>query len=122
MGPVTFVAAGFGPDATFEGRIIEQLRRFEESGALRVVDVLFVRRTPGSDELDVRPGIPGRPTVVSQADVDEVAGALEPGHAAGLLLIEQLWQTQLAEAVAETGGEILQQGILDEAQLRGLAE
>jgi Family of unknown function (DUF6325) len=122
MGPVSFIAAGFGPDARFEGRIVELLRRFEESGALRVVDVLFVRRVPGSDELDVRPGIPGRPTVVSQDDVDEVAGALAPGQAAGLLLIEHLWQEQLLDAIAETGGAVLRQGALDDAQVSALMQ
>lgn len=121
MGPVSFIAAGFGPDAAFEGRIVEELRRFEESGVLRVVDLLFVRRLADSGELETRPGIPGRPTVVSQADVDEVAGALAPGQAAGLLLIEHLWQDQLHQAIADTGGTILSQGLLDEASARELA-
>jgi len=121
MGPVSFIAAGFGPDAAFEGRIVEELERFEKSGVLRVVDLLFVRRLPDSGELETRPGIPGRPTVVSQSDVDEVAGALAPGQAAGLLLIEHLWQDQLHEAIADTGGTILSQGLLDEASARELA-
>ena len=68
---------------------------------LKVLDVLFVRRVPGSGEIETRPGMPGRPTLVSQADVDEVAGSLEPGQAAGLLLIEHLWARQLADAVAD---------------------
>jgi hypothetical protein len=121
MGPVSFIAAGFGPDAAFEGRIVEELQRFEESGMLRVVDLLFVRRLPESGELETRPGIPGRPTVVSDADVEEVAAALAPGQAAGLLLIEHLWQEQLQAAIADTGGAILQQGLLDEAQSQALA-
>jgi len=77
-----------------------------------------VRRMPGSGELETRPGIPGRPTVVSQADVDEVAGALEPGQAAGLLLVEHVWARDLAAAISATGGSILQHGLLapDQAQ------
>jgi len=115
---VSFIAAGFGPDAEFEGRIVAELERFEQSGALRVLDVLFVRRMPGSGELETRPGIPGRPTVVSQADVDEVAGALEPGQAAGLLLVEHVWARDLEAAISATGGSILQHGLLapDQAQ------
>ena len=81
---------------------------------LRVLDPLFVRRAPGSGELETRPGIPGRPTLVSQADVDEVAGSLAPGQAAGLLLIEHQWARELEDAVAATGGVILQHGLLDE--------
>jgi Family of unknown function (DUF6325) len=120
IGPVSFVAAGFGPEAAFEGRVVAELERFEQSGMLRVLDVLFVRRLPDTGELETRPGIPGRPTLVSQADVDEVAGALEPGQAAGLLLLEHVWARELEEAVTATGGAILQQGLLDTAQTQAL--
>jgi Family of unknown function (DUF6325) len=120
IGPVSFVAAGFGPEAAFEGRIVAELERFEQTGMLRVLDVLFVRRLPGSGELETRPGIPGRPTLVSQTDVDEVAGALEPGQAAGLLLLEHVWARELEDAVTATGGEILQQGLLDPEQTQAL--
>ena len=119
-GPVSFMAVGFGPEATFEGAIVAELQRFEDSGMLRVLDVLFVRRDE-SGELETRPGIPGRPTLVSQSDVDEVAGALQPGHAAGLLLLEHVWQSELELAIAATGGEVLQQGLLTTEQTQALA-
>ena len=119
-GPVSFMAVGFGPEATFEGRIVAELQRFEDSGMLRVLDLLFVRRDE-SGELETRPGIPGRPTLVSQADVDEVAGSLEPGQAAGLVRLEHVWQGELEEAIGATGGVILQQGLLDAQQTQALA-
>lgn len=118
--PVSFMAVGFGPEATFEGRIVAELQRFEDSGMLRVLDILFVRRA-ASGELETRPGIPGRPTLVSQADVDEVAGSLEPGQAAGLVLLEHVWERRLEEAIEATGGRILQQGLLDPEQTAALA-
>jgi hypothetical protein len=118
--PVSLIAAGFGPDAVFEGRIVAELERLEQTGALRVRDLLFVRRNPDSDALETRSGIPGRPTVVSQADIDEVSGALGPGEAAGLLLIEHVWSGELADAIAATGGTIVQQGLLDAEQARAI--
>jgi hypothetical protein len=114
------MAVGFGPEATFEGAIVAELRRIEDSGMFRVLDLLFVRRDE-SGELETRPGIPGRPTLVSQADVDEVAAALEPGHAAGMVLLEHVWQAELEQAIAETGGQILQQGLLTTEQTQALA-
>jgi hypothetical protein len=119
-GPVSFMAVGFGPEATFEGRIVAELQRFDDSGMLRVLDLLFVRRDE-SGELETRPGIPGRPTLVSQADVDEVASSLETGQAAGLVLLEHVWQGELEEAISATGGVILQQGLLDAQQTQALA-
>jgi len=120
IGPVQFIAAGFGPEAAFEGRVVAELERFEQSGALKVLDILFVRRDADTGELETRPGIPGRPTLVAPGDVDEVAAALEPGHAAGLVLIEHVWARELEEAIAATGGAILQQGMLAPEQVRGL--
>jgi hypothetical protein len=117
---VSFVAAGFGPDAAFEGRIVAELERFEESGMLRVLDLLFVRRMAGSGDLETRPGIPGRPTLVSQADVDEVAGSLEPGQAAGLVLIEHVWARDFEAAVSATGGSVRQHGLLEPEQTQAL--
>jgi hypothetical protein len=118
--PVSLIAAGFGPEAAFEGRIVAELERLEKSGALRVIDLLFVLRDADSGELETRSGIPGRPTVVSQADVDEVSSALGPGQAAGLLLIEHVWQGQLEAAIAATGGTIVQHGLLDPEQAQAL--
>lgn len=117
---VSIIAASFGREAAFEGRIVAELERFEESGMLRILDLLFVRRDD-SGALETRPGIPGRPTLVSQADVDAVARALPPGEAAGLLLVEHLWERQLAQAISATGGEMLRQGLLDEEQAEALA-
>jgi hypothetical protein len=118
--PVSLIAAGFEPEAAFEGRIVAELERLEQTGALRVLDLLFVRRNPDSDALETRSGIPGRATVVSQADVDEVASALGPGQAAGLLLIEHLWVGELEDAITATGGTIVQQGMLDAEQARAI--
>jgi hypothetical protein len=118
--PVSLIAVGFGPEAAFEGRIVAELERLEQGGALRVVDLLFVRRDPDSGALETRAGIPGRPTVVSQDDVDEVSGALEPGQAAGLVLIEHVWEGELEAAIAATGGTIVQRALLDPEQARAL--
>ncbi len=117
--PVQFIAVGFGSDASYEGRIIAELEKIERSGALHVLDVLFVLREESGD-LVTRPGIEGRPTLVSQEDVDEVASGLAPGQAAGLVLVEHIWARELEVAVAETGGVILQQGMLDPAQVATL--
>jgi hypothetical protein len=112
---VSFIAAAFGPDAAFEGRIVEEVERMEASGMLRALDVLFVRRT-GDGGLETQPGVPGRPTLVSQADVDEAASGLEPGHAALMLFVEHTWLDGLEQAIADTGGTVVQEGLLPPEQ------
>jgi hypothetical protein len=112
---VSFIAAAFGPDARFEGRIVEEVQRMEQSGMLKALDVLFVRRT-GTGELETQPGIPGRPTLVSSADVDEAASGLEPGHAALMLFVEHTWLDGLEQAISEAGGSVVQEGLLPPEQ------
>ena len=120
VGPVQFIAVGFPEDATYEGRILAQIQKIELSGSLRVLDVLFVRKDPDTGELqtiDVQSeelqALAGTQTLgVSQREIEGVGDELAPGQAAGMILVEQVWARELAEAIASTGGGVLAQGML----------
>jgi len=49
LGPVQLVTLGFGPDAQFEGRVLEELGALESSGQIRVLDVLFLQKDGEGD-------------------------------------------------------------------------
>jgi len=49
LGPVQLVTFGFGPDAKFEGRVLEELAALEASGQIRVLDVLFLQKQTDGD-------------------------------------------------------------------------
>jgi hypothetical protein len=42
IGPVQVLAIGFGPEAKYEGGILDELERLEGKGLIRVLDLLFV--------------------------------------------------------------------------------
>jgi hypothetical protein len=140
-GPVQLVAIGFGPEANFEGRIMEELGKLEQHGTIRILDLLFVRREPDSDDvvvLDLQDhelgGIVGAllgfefdgadtpPPAdwgsgehafgLTRDDVVQLAAGLEPGHAAGFLLMEHLWARDFRRAVEDAGGVPLAEGFL----------
>jgi hypothetical protein len=46
IGPVQLMSVGFDPGAKFEGRIADELARLEGERTIRVLDLLFVARTP----------------------------------------------------------------------------
>ena len=46
IGPVQPIAVGFPEDASYERRIVAEIEKIEESGSLRMLDVLFVRKDP----------------------------------------------------------------------------
>ena len=53
IGPVQLIAIGFGPDAKFEGRILEELGKLEDERTVRVLDLLFVLNDAESGDLAV---------------------------------------------------------------------
>jgi hypothetical protein len=120
IGPVQYIAVGFPEDASYQGRILSEIESIEASGALRVLDVLFVRKDPSSGELqtmDIQSeklrAIAGTVTLgVSRREIEGVGDELTPGQGAGMLLVEHVWARDLAEAIDLTGGGILAQGML----------
>ncbi len=134
-GPLQVIAVGFGPDADFKDRILEEVDRLEGRGILRLLDMLFVaKRQDGTlerlvigDDEDFGellaagfpfggPG-PAEPTVGGGSGFDpidawQLAESLSPGTAMALLLVEHGWAQGLFDAIAETGGMLLGEGFI----------
>ena len=139
IGPVQLVAIGFGPDANFEGRIMSELAELEQSGTIRVLDLLFVQKDEDGDlialdyqgedlgaiigallgfEFDGDGDDSGNSSVESHAfglsreQIEAMGAALEPGHSAGFLLVEHAWAKKFKEAVRDAGGVPIGEGFL----------
>ena len=128
IGPVQLISLGFEPGANFEGRIAGELAKLESDRTIRILDLLFVARDTDSDELVVLEhqeesmgAIVGALLGVrldgeqeqehsfgfTQGEIEEMAAGLEPGGAAGLLLVEHVWARDLKRAVRDAGGRML---------------
>jgi Family of unknown function (DUF6325) len=133
IGPVQLLNIGFEPGANFEGRIADELARLQSERTIRVLDLLFIGRDTDSDEIVVLEhqeqsmgaivaallGIqldgeeePEHAFGFSQAEIDEMGAGLDPGGAAGLMLIEHVWARDLKRAVRDAGGRMLGQDFL----------
>jgi hypothetical protein len=134
----------FGPDAAFEGRLVGAMERLQSGGALRVLDVLFVRRSPESGDLEalvVRGGAGGvsvAPVLDFRLDegarrratekavdahpelVRELGATLEPGGAVAAVLVDHVWSEALDDAADRTGGSLLASDFVDATELREL--
>jgi hypothetical protein len=51
IGPVQLLAIGFGPEANFEGRIMDELSRLERQETIRILDLLFVHKEAQTGDL-----------------------------------------------------------------------
>lgn len=142
IGPVQLIAIGFGPDAKFEGRILDELAKLEEQKTVRLLDLLFllhdgdsgnlvVLEHQGEDlgaiigallgfefegvdatERDAPAAEEQHAFGLSRDQIEQLAGAVQPGQAAAFLLIEHVWARDLKAAVREAGGVPLGEGFL----------
>jgi hypothetical protein len=144
--PVQLLTFAFGPDAVFEGQMLGAVERLESGGALRVLQVIFVRR--GQDGVlsafAHRGGTMGgiaEPALEFRLDEHErqrateraLAGAagsgvraladeLAPGGAVAAVFVEHRWLADLSDATERTGGIAVSSDFVDaEAVARELS-
>ena len=110
IGPVEYIIVGF-PGNKFSGEIAPELVALVESGTVRILDLIFIGKdADGSvvafeiDELDEVAGfhrlegdVGG---LISEADIEYAAAALEPNTSAAMLIWEDVWRRALPRRCA----------------------
>lgn len=117
--PVDFAVLQF-PGNQFRGEIVPALTRLVENNTIRVIDVLIVARDEdgttavielsdlGDAEYSVWDPIVGDTAgLLAEADALALADAVEPGSSAALLLYENTWAQELADAVINANGRLI---------------
>jgi uncharacterized membrane protein len=149
IGPVQVIAIAFGPEANFEGRIIDELTKLEREETVRILDLLFVMKDAESGDLlvldhqgeqlgaiagallgfefdgdageQIRAEVPGDRSFGMTADeIQALAEQLEPGHSAGFLLIEHVWARDLKRSIRDAGGVPIGEGFLTPETVRAV--
>ncbi len=64
IGPLQLLVVGFGPDAEFEGLVLDELERLTARGLIRVIDLRFVTKDDDGELLAIE---------LSGIDADEAA-------------------------------------------------
>ena len=119
IGPVEFIVLGF-PGNRFKGEIVPALADLVESETIRIIDLAFVKKdADGSittielEEMDDEEtgGISSHGDVgdlISAADLERAAEALEPNNSAAVLVWENTWAARFAQAVRNADGIVLE--------------
>jgi len=140
MGPIDYVVVSFEGN-NFDGSILEELSKSVNSGVIRLIDLVFIVKDADgnvvageiedqSDDLkQLFNGLVGEDEdldLITEADIDKVAGMLENNTAAGVLVIEHLWAKGLKKAIVDAGGSLVTDGRIHpeavEAAVAELAE
>jgi hypothetical protein len=118
IGPVEYILISF-PGNEFKGEIAPALGRLIGNGTVRIIDLVFVSKDQYGnvttfefdqlEELASFAELEGEAGgLISEEDVNYAAASLEPNSSAALLIWEDTWATELAEAIRNAGGEVLE--------------
>lgn len=118
-GPIDFVLIEFSGDK-FTGEGAAALLDLVESGIVRIYDILVIRKDADGtfsgfeiEDLDVDSvgaffAFEGaRSGLLGDEDVEEAAGAMEPGTVAALIVYENLWAIPFVAATLRAGGQMI---------------
>jgi Family of unknown function (DUF6325) len=124
IGPVEYLIVAF-PGNRFRGEIAPALADLVEAGTIRLIDVAFVGKDEDGEvvtfeltDLDpeVREGLERLGIeVTGLLNEDDLAAAgeeLEPNSSAALLVWEDVWAREVAQAMRDAGGVIFDFGRL----------
>jgi hypothetical protein len=112
IGPLQVLVINFD-EANFAGEIEAEMTRLEESGTLRVLDVLVVSKSHEGEIEVVRSQTEIAQVILGDEEAEEreltddewaVADAIEPGGAAAIAILEHTWAIPLREAIERAGG------------------
>ena len=78
IGPLQLLVVGFGPDAEFEGLVIDELERLTARGLIRVIDLRFVTKDDDGELLAIElAGVEGDEAAAFGEVIDRLVGIAE---------------------------------------------
>jgi Family of unknown function (DUF6325) len=119
IGPVDYLIVAF-PGNQFKGEIAPALADLVEAGTIRIIDLAFVGKNADGEVVafeltdidpEVRAGFEKAGVEVNglfnEEDLEAAGEELEPNSSAALLVWENVWAREVAQAMRNAGGEIL---------------
>ena len=119
LGPVDYMIVAF-PGNEFRGEIAPALADLVEKGTIRIIDLAFVAKDAEGNiaafeltdiDPEVRQGFENMGVEVNglfnEDDLQAAGEELEPNSSAALLVWENLWAKDVAQAIRNAGGELL---------------
>jgi len=119
IGPVEYMIVAF-PGNKFRGEIAPALANLVESNTIRIIDLAFVGKDAEGDVVafelsDLDPDMqesiggldPETGGLLNDDDLMAAAEELEPNSSAALLVWEDVWAAELAQAIRDADGVLL---------------
>lgn len=124
LGPVDYVVVEFPADrADFSGEMARELSALTESGVVRVLDLLLLKKDLdgtvegfelhdfGPDEIGGLRELEGElAMLLAEQDLEAIGAAIEAGSVAAVLVWENTWAGPFGSAVRRSGGQLVASG------------
>ena len=133
-GPVEMLVVKF-PGNQFTGELAPALQDLVETGLIRVIDLLFVLKDSDGavmvyeqngwgDEVAAifEPLVQPDDELLSQDDAESIGILLEPNSSAAMLLFENTWAAQFAQALRNANGELIMNARIPAAVIETIVE
>jgi hypothetical protein len=118
IGPVEYLILGF-PGTQIQDEFAPAIEKLVGRNLIHIIDLVFVKKDAAGDittfefdELDEVKGFAGLQGeaggVINPEDISYTAAGLDPDSCAVIVLWEDLWATEFAQAVRTAGGSVLE--------------
>jgi len=122
IGPVEYIAIAF-PGNKFSGQIIPAIKELQDSGTIRVLDLVIISKDGDGNVTAVELseasaeeratlaalGVESR-NLLGQEDIEDIGEALDPNSTAGLMIWENVWAARFAKSLREADGVLIANG------------
>lgn len=119
LGPIEMLVVKF-PGNQFTGEIAPALAELVDAGTIRVIDFVFIMKDADGTLTSVEladlpddaasafaPVVDDVSGMLSEDDIRDLGGLLDPNSSAGLMLFENAWAAKFAQAVRNANGEVV---------------
>ena len=122
IGPVEYIAIAF-PGNKFSGEIIPAIRELQDSGTIRVLDLVIITKdddgnvasielneaSPETQATFAALGVENR-NLLGQEDFEDIGNALDPNSTAALMIWENVWAERFATSLRNADGILVANG------------
>ena len=132
IGPVEYIAIAF-PGNKFSGEIIPAIQKLQESGTIRVLDLVIISKdadgnvaaielaeaSPETQATFAVLGVESK-NLLGEEDFEDIGSALDPNSTAALMIWENVWAAEFAKSLRNADGILIANGRIPAAMVEEL--